>query len=516
MVLRVGGLASGIDVDSIVKQMMTAKRVPLDKLNQAKTVMEWQRDNYRQLNSKLVDFRNNKLLKYDLSATMNSQKAVVSGNTSAVKAEANADASGIPMSVSVTKLAQKSTMPSTGSLKVDGATASLTDTLLKVKGGADSETDKYDLYINGTNFSFEKTDTISSVISTINASAAGVTATFDEISGKFSITAKNYGTDTKIDANDIKLTNKAGEAKTGSLISMLKLGAVEGASKAQVTVTNTDTKESKSYTPSSNSLLVNGVKLTFVGVTTAATGETDSDGKPVITDTPATIAIETNTDKALETITNFVQYYNELLNSLNAKVNEERYTDYPPLTDEQKEAMTDNDIELWEAKAKSGMLKGDSILKSSINSIRSILTSKLGDLSKIGITTGEYYENGKLYIDSDALQQALQTDPQSVTMIFQGNTSSEGLFDKLSSSLSGTLDKLAEKAGTSKYSADVSAAFKTESTMGKMLTDYEERIETLTDRLEVWENNYYKQFTAMETAISNYNSQSASLSSYFA
>lgn len=62
--MRISGLASGMDIDTLVQQMMKAKRVPLDKLNQQKQVLEWKRDNYRAINSQLVDFRNNKLFNY--------------------------------------------------------------------------------------------------------------------------------------------------------------------------------------------------------------------------------------------------------------------------------------------------------------------------------------------------------------------------------------------------------------------------------------------------------------------
>lgn len=116
MVLRVNGFSSGMDIDSIVKQMMSAKRQPLDKLNQQKTLLEWQRDSYRELNSKLVDFKANKLSSWNKQSQMNAQKAVVSGNTLAVKAEANADANGVEMSVQVTKLATKSSLESTTQL----------------------------------------------------------------------------------------------------------------------------------------------------------------------------------------------------------------------------------------------------------------------------------------------------------------------------------------------------------------------------------------------------------------
>ncbi|MET1032016.1 flagellar cap protein FliD N-terminal domain-containing protein, partial [Domibacillus tundrae] len=58
MVLRVGGLASGMDIESIVKNVMTAERMPLDKLKQKKQTLEWQRDQYREMNILLQDFLN--------------------------------------------------------------------------------------------------------------------------------------------------------------------------------------------------------------------------------------------------------------------------------------------------------------------------------------------------------------------------------------------------------------------------------------------------------------------------
>src|SRR4051812_20889711 len=55
--MRISGLASGMDIDSIVSDMMKIKRMPLDKLKQQKQTMEWQRDDYRAMNTLLLDFR---------------------------------------------------------------------------------------------------------------------------------------------------------------------------------------------------------------------------------------------------------------------------------------------------------------------------------------------------------------------------------------------------------------------------------------------------------------------------
>ena len=106
MQMRISGF-SGMDIDSMVKQMIAAKRVPMDKLTQQKTVLEWRRDSYREMNSKMIDFKT-KLSSYKFSTAMNSNQAVVSGNKTAVKADATASSNGIPMSVEVSALAQKS------------------------------------------------------------------------------------------------------------------------------------------------------------------------------------------------------------------------------------------------------------------------------------------------------------------------------------------------------------------------------------------------------------------------
>ena len=61
MVSRITGF-SGMDIDSMVKSLMTVKRVPLDKLKQQKQIFDWTRDSYRELNSKIVQMSNKLLI----------------------------------------------------------------------------------------------------------------------------------------------------------------------------------------------------------------------------------------------------------------------------------------------------------------------------------------------------------------------------------------------------------------------------------------------------------------------
>ncbi|ETT49977.1 flagellar capping protein [Paenibacillus sp. FSL R7-269] len=495
MVNRISGMVSGLDVDSLVKQMVNAKRIPLDKLTQEKQIMQWQRDNYREINSKLIDFSNSKLKIYNNSSQLNTQTAVVTGSVASLKAEATSDANGIPMKMSISSLAkpvswQSNVLPNTGTSRTTSSSK------LSALVGASTTDQAYKITINGSSLSFDKDLSIAEVISKINTdSKANVTATFDEVSGKFSLASKTFGAEGKLAISNSSslLTLFGSNSSSYTPIAFQQ---------AEISVVDINTNISKTLNFDSNNFKLNGVSITLLSTTSASES--------------VTVSTQSDSTKALGTITSFIKDYNDLLNTLQTKVAEERYKDFTPLTDEQKQAMTDNDIELWEKKAKSGLLRNDEILKSTIASMRSEMTKRLGDLSSIGITTGQYYENGKLYINESKLKQALIDSPQKISSLFQGTSGTDGVFNQLITSVDKTLDKIVTKAGTSKFSSDLSLAYKTDSFMGKRLTDYNTRISAMQSRLTTMETNYYKKFTAMETAMNKYNSQSSSLSSYFA
>ncbi|WDH98282.1 flagellar filament capping protein FliD [Paenibacillus urinalis] len=505
--MRITGF-SGMDIDTMVSQLMTASRAPLDKLNQQKQLLNWQRDSYRELNSKLFDFRNNKPMSFNKSAQLNTQKAVVTGNTDAVKVEASPTAQNIPMTISVVNLAKAASVEMQG---LDGIKSSKT---LKDLGGDTSQ--KYTIKIGGKSggtskeLEFDANTTISTVISRINSDPdANAVASFDEITGKLTISSKTTGEKSNITVENGSKGNSIlelfGAAKGSSL-------AAQNGENAHVVING---KEYKDLT--SNTLTVNGINLTFLSET-GLTKPADNATYPINQSSDATavkVSIQTDPEKSLSTIKSFIEEYNTLISYMNTKSSEEKYRDYAPLTDEQKKEMSDNDIELWEERSKSGLLKNDEIIKSTISSMRSIITENLSQLSALGITTGQYYENGKLYLDEEKFNKAIQADPQKLTEIFQGTGSSSGIFSKMSETINGSLDKLVTKAGTSKYSGDLNSIFKEESTMGRQLKDYNKRIEAFQNKLENLEIRYYKQFTAMEAAMNQYNSQSASLASYF-
>lgn len=496
--MRINGF-SGMDVDSMVKSLMTAEKAPLDKLNQQKTTLEWTQDYYKELNSKAFTFSNTKLKNYGLSSAMNSYKSSVTGNTDAIKVSATANANTMPMTISVKSLATQSTL-TTRAAGYGLKTTSTLEEVQKKTGQPVEAANEYTLKINGQTFSFDKTLSIAEVMTKISGNTeAKATASFDELTGQFTIKSKEFG-------GAQKLNYKPEETEANTFIALFNNTKIEQKEIAVVEGKDAEVKINKQdLTFSSNNFTVNGIQITLLAPTTAQADFSD--------DKPSTINTTTDSTTALETIKSFVNDYNDLISTFSSKANEKRYRDYQPLTDEQKSAMNDNDVEMWEARAKSGLLRNDNILTSTVSSMRMVISENVGKLSAIGITTGQYYEGGKLYIDEDKLKAALESDPQSIQDLFQGppSASDEGVFDKLRDVMNTTMTNFADKAGTSKYNGSLSAELDTESTIGKQLKRYEQQIDDLEDRLDDIEERYYKQFSAMETAMNKYQSQSSSL-----
>lgn len=199
---------------------------------------------------------------------------------------------------------------------------------------------------------------------------------------------------------------------------------------------------------------------------------------------------------------------------LNTKVDEAKFRDFKPLTDEQKKELKEDDIKSWTEKAKSGLFKNDDIMKTVLSEMRMVITQQLGPLGALGITTGKYMENGKLILEDETkLKKAISANPQLALDLFQGpaSASDSGLFDKLAANMTSAIQKISDRAGTNRFTMDLTSSFKEESVMGRTLKDYNRRIGVMNKNLVNAENRYYKQFTAMETAMSKLQSQSSSL-----
>ncbi len=333
---------------------------------------------------------------------------------------------------------------------------------------------------------------------------------------KAEIRANNLA-DIKSTVSDYKIS-LANKTESGSLIGLGLGSGIDGTAIKEngtgslVVVAASDAEavvDGATMTSSSNTLVVNGLTLNMNDTTyNKTTGEYDT----------VNVTVSKNTESTYKLIKEALTSYNELVDEMSTLYYADSARDYDPLTDEQKEAMTDDEIEQWESKIKSALLRRDTTLGSLMSSMRTSLQSSYKDedgnsysLSTYGIVTGAYTEYGKLHIYGDSedstyatyddrLQAALDEDPDKV-------------MDALSSIFTNLYTTLSDKCA--KTSISSALTFYNDKQYSTYLTSYQEDLEEIEDRITELSDRYYEQFTAMEKALSNLQSQTSSLSSLF-
>jgi flagellar hook-associated protein 2 len=221
----------------------------------------------------------------------------------------------------------------------------------------------------------------------------------------------------------------------------------------------------------------------------------------------------------MKTVKDFVTDYNALVDLLYGLTNEEKFTDYEPLTEEERAAMSESQIKMWEEKAKSGLLRGDSTIGKILSSMRQAFLSTTDGfgLFSMGITYGSYSykDNGKLQITDEAmLKSALESQPDRVRDLF---TNAKGAITKLDKIVDdavrttggpGYRGSLIEMAGLPSSLSEKDNAIYTQ------ILNYNKRINMFKDLLEKEEGRLWKKFSAMESALSKLNEQNNMLSQY--
>lgn len=476
--MRIGGLASGMDIDSLVSDLMKAERIPLDKLTQQKQLAEWQKDDYRDVNLMLSDLRTSasnlrlqsSFVNYSMTssnpdlATATATASTTPGNYS-VTVNQLADSAKIN---SVSSLGKKSTnLVGTGSLTLTTDKGTATITL----SGAETYSDLAKKIAGATN---------------ANGESLGLRANFDDTTSRFFISTKDMGPNAKIEI-------------TGGLADQIMggtAGSYLGQGKdAQIDFKGSDGSNIPITGGSSNIVTVNGMNINLLK---AAPGTT------------VNINVQSDSEATFNSIKAFVDKYNEVIEKIQTKVTETRYRDFAPLTNDQKEAMSEKEIELWEEKSKSGLLRGDQSLQNTLNSLRRAMMDSVGGIangevhlmSEIGINTGDYREGGKLFIDETKLKQALKDKPDEVMTLFTKNDSSgSGIGERIYKELQTSIKSLGDRAGTPGTLVD-------NSTLSKRISQMNDEISNWQDRLIRIEDRYWKQFTAMESAMNQMNQQS--------
>lgn len=519
--MRIGGLASGMDIDQMVADLMKAERMRVDSIKQKRQIAEWQQADYRTVNSSLMTLRNVSF-NMKLQSTFLAKKAS-SSNESAFTATASTNAGAGSYEVTVHQLAAGVTKGSQAQLAeerdADGTMktlkkqfVTLSDTItftLEGKVGSDGVTR------NSHAFSIDTTTaTIDTLVAEINKYSAelGIKASYDAANNRFFLsttgTGSDYGINVSADSNGL-LSDGAG-AGTGILRLELQTGLLIEGQNALFDFGDVTGMESKTNTTSVNGLTLN------LKQGAGASG---------------IITVNSDVDVIYNNIKSFIEQYNSTIDLINKELSEDRYRDYLPLTDTQREELSDDQEEKWEEKARSGMLKNDSLLSGYYSKIRASMSVKVegidsitvdgktvthNTLSSIGIVVSfDYTDGGKLYLKNDGadLRKAIEDDLEGVMNLFTQNTGvagEMGIAQRLYDEVNNSLDAIIDKAGTESefYLFD-------NSYLGKQLRNYDQMIADWEERLEKIEDRYWSQFTAMEKAISQLNTQSAWLAQQF-
>ncbi|WP_153980136.1 flagellar filament capping protein FliD [Paenibacillus xylanilyticus] len=495
--IKLSGMVSGLDTDTIIKQLMQVERAPLDKLMQQKQKIAWKRDEYREMNTMLTSIRN-LADKMRFSASFNKQSAT-SSNSSVITATASSSATSGSYSIQVNKLAS--------SALVAGDSVSVDSIKSKVVGDGDITFKSYQGSVEKSvtvNITAGAT-TYEEVIKKVNAANIGVTLSFDSVNKRFMATTTATG-----ERSSVQISGSA-----VSQFGFQDMTSPQKGSDAEVMVNG------KTLTNANNSFELSGVRFDLKGVSSTATS----------------VTVAQDTGNIVDQIKSFVNEYNSLVDKVNEKTKAVPSRSYLPLTDEQKESMNEKQIELWETKAKSGLLYRDDILTDTLSSLRNALINSVSglafvssgvktgidNLSDIGITFKKFSpgmtgELGKLELDETKLNEAIASNPDGVMKLFTNSSKLDpkdkdyfkesGIGERLYSTLNTQINKIIKRIGSNALSDAADG-----SQMGIQIRGLNSRIDVVKTRMQAAEDRYYKQFTAMELALQKLNSKGSWLTS---
>lgn len=363
--------------------------------------------------------------------------------------------------------------------------------------------DKFEFSINGEKFTFEKSSTVGDVINAINKADIGVKASFSTMTQSFKLESTETGTAGKL---NIEQTN-------GNLLNSLFNSSDDFTKKdaygknGTITI-STDGENYTTYTSASNEYSFDGTTFNI-----AKLGNFDSsvDGVDEIT-----VTTEKDTSSIKDTVIKFIDAYNQLLDDVYGEIQTSRPKKngsyYDPLTDEQEEEMKSDEIEKWNNEAKKGLLYQDNYLTTFVSSIRGAMSSAKVDgftLYDLGISLAtDWKSNGKLVVDEDKLENAINTYGDKVTSFFVD--SDKGLAATLNNEIDRAISTRDKKVG---YLSGIAGIENTTTEKDNALYSQINNMQTLINNLQTrYENEmerYWKQFTTLETYMSNMQSQSS-------
>lgn len=518
MAIRITGLNSGLDTESIISALVSSYSVKKDKYVKAQTKLSWKQETWQDLNTKIYSLYNQVgQMRYNSGYSL--YTASVSDSTKA-SVSVTGDAVRGVQSLEVTDVAQSGYLTGAEMSTIDNSEITAKSTLRQL--GFTSGRGR--ISVSAMKEVEEDGKTVKKRVTTeieVNSSmtiqefadkltSAGVKANFDEKNKRLFVSAKDTGKDNDF---ELKSLNDDGDSALYAL----------GLSMSSTTyhATNYNTGNHKvagsdaaivlngvTYTSATNEFEVNGLSITAKAKT--APGES------------ITVTTATDTQGIYDKVKEFLSSYNSLINEITALYNADSSKGYEPLTDEEKDAMSDTEIEKWENKIKSSLLRRDSTLQGVMSAMTTAMSRsyKVGEksynLTNFGIATLGFLNAAKneqyaYHIDGDEddtsvankeykLMAAIKEDPEGVVNFMK--ELSTGLYNAIDAKMKTT---------------ELSSVYKVynDKEMASEYSDYTKTISKWEEKLTDMEDYYYKKFAAMETALAKLNSQQSSISGLF-
>ena len=566
MAMRVSGINSGLDTDSIVQELVSAYNTKTAKYQKEQTKLSWKQEIWKGLNTKVYSLYNN-VGKLRFSSAYSTKKTTSSDTT---KATVSASSNAVNGTQKLHVLATAQSGYLTGgklSLREEVTDTDGTTKLQDVKGTVKAETklseigftgDEASLNINTTDeegnavtktVSLTKDSTIQDVVNALKDN--GLNASFDANNGRIFVSSKNTGkaadfslssATTKLvekkdaDGNVIKDSNGKPEMESVALSA-----EEQAASKKLIGLLGLDTDSSNTYgnkaakidgrdavialngvkyTNTTNDFAINGLNISVNGVTDDVADPDSTDLSSLNDSTAITINTATDSQGIYDTVKDFLTEYNNIINEITKLYNADSAGSYEPLTDDEKDKMSDTEIEKWETKIKDSLLRRDSSLSSVMNAMMTSMSQpieingKSYSLSSFGIQTLGFLnaaenEQNAYHIDGDEddentsgnqdkLMAAITSDPDTVIEFMK----------QLSTNLYKSIDDQMQ-------SNDLRSRYKiyNDKEMDKQYTNLTKTIKEWESKVSDKEDYYYKQFSNMETALAKLQSQTSSISS---
>jgi len=538
MPIRITGLNSGLDTEAIISELVSAYRTKEEKYQKAQTKLSWKQDAWKDLNIKVRSLYDNiSNLRFTSAWTM--KKTTVSDSTKATVTAAGSCVNGT-QTLKIKQLA-KGTYITGGEISNTSAGTAPT-----------SATKLSELGYTGSGGDIQVKDSSGNVVKTV--SVTGNTTIKDLVS------ALNGAGDTKasFDATNKRIfmtSNKTGEQNAFSLdgdadiLKTVGLSKEGGASIVDAQDSEIELNGAK-FTSANNTYTVNGLTIDCL----AETGNSE-----------ISITTSVDTQSMYDQVKSFLSQYNSLMKEMYSLYNADSAKGYEPLTDSEKDQMTDTEVEKWEEKIKAALLRRDDTLDGIMSTMKNAMSTsyyiyngnavtydsdkqyykcngnaiknsdgsyvtsasqlklwasangaKKYSLSSFGIKTEVYAtmtansSQDAYHIDGDADDSVSKNNSDVLMNMLSSDPDTVSSFMKqLTSGLYSAIDtKMKSVKGLSS-----SYTIYNDIEMAREYSDYTDTISKWEDKLTDLEDSYYKKFAAMESALASLQSQSSSLSS---